>query len=480
MSAVKLSDVVPEPTLSEKDLAKLKKTTLNLMGQDRQKLLVRFPFTGGFLMRLELVPVRDMRLRTAATDGTHIFMDVAFCSKLNSDERLFVMAHEAWHCVLMHMLRCQTRNPDKFNIATDMEVNRLLEKEGLKSPKWCLRPKDEWHDLSAEEIYEKLKGNRPKKSQPLQNAQSGSQSGSSRSSDKSETEGDGAGGQFDKHLYGGEADNDVDARGQVSGKSGKGNKGSETDPSGDGKPTGNGGGGGWPVQDQWGNVGFDKDFSPIIPKDLADKIREQIVAVAQQVQRTRGTIPEHLETIVKAALKPQIRWQEVLAQFVTSCYGGSRRWLPPNRRHVSQGLYLQSSRKESLRAAVAIDTSGSTTADLPQFFTELNSLLNTFGDYELTVIQCDAEVQNVEKYDAFNQFHTPEFKTYGHGGTDFNPPFEYIEEHSDIEPSCLIYITDGCAPEPKRKPPYPVLWLLTADGADPAPWGWKLRFKPTK
>ena len=448
--------------ITEKDLEKLKKKTLDLMGQDRQKLLVRFPFTGGFLMRLELVPVRDRRVPTASTDGTHIFMNVAFCAKLNSDERLFVMAHEAWHCVLMHMLRRQTREPHKFNVATDMEVNRLLEQEGVKGPKWVLRPKDEWRDLSAEEIYERLERNALMKAQPQPGAESGSQfspkglgdkseSGTkSKSGDKSEKNGGGANGQFDKHIYGGESDDDGDQAG-----------------------------GGSPVQDQWGDVGLDKDYAPTIPKDLADRIRERIVAVAQQVQRTRGTIPAHLEDIVKAALRPQIRWQEVLSQFVTSCYGGSRRWLPPNRRHVSQGLYLQSSRKESLRAAVAIDTSGSTTACLPQFFTELNSLLNTFGDYELTVIQCDAVVQNVEKYDAFNQFRNPEFKTYGHGGTDFNPPFEYVEEHPDINPSCLIYITDGFAPAPKRKPAYPVLWLLTADGNDPAPWGWKLRFKPS-
>ena len=96
-------------SLTEKELAKLKKQTLAVMCQDRQKLLVRFPFTGGFLMRMEFVPVRDCRLRTAATDGERIFMDIAFCSTLSTDERLFVMAHEVWHCVLMHMLRCQTR-----------------------------------------------------------------------------------------------------------------------------------------------------------------------------------------------------------------------------------------------------------------------------------------------------------------------------------------------------------------------------------
>ena len=416
--------------LSEKELAKLKKQTMAVMCQDRQKLLVRFPFTGGFLMRLEFVPVRDRRLRTAATDGERIFMSIAFCSKLSADERLFVMAHEVWHCVLMHMLRCQTRDPSTFNIATDMEVNRMLNKEGLKTLGRSLMPKRDWEELSAEEIYEYIR-KRPK---------------SPESSQVNKGAGGAAGGdqQFDKHIY-----PSASSEGEAASV----------------------------IFDQWGEVGFDKDYAPLITEDLADKIRERVVAVAQQVERTRGNLPEHLESVVRAALRPQIRWQEVLAQFVTSCYGGLRRWLPPNRRHISRGLYLQSSRKERLQAAMAIDTSGSATGDLPQFFSELTSLLNTFGDYELTVIQCNCKVQHVEKFDAYNQFHSPDWKAFGHGGTDFCPPFVYVAKHPEIEPSCFIYITDGYGPAPDNPPPYPVLWILTGDGEKPAPWGWELRLQ---
>ena len=432
-------------SLTEKELAKLKKQTLAVMCQDRQKLLVRFPFTGGFLMRMEFVPVRDCRLRTAATDGERIFMDIAFCTTLSNDERLFVMAHEVWHCVLMHMLRCQTRDPSAFNVATDMEVNRMLKKEGLKPPSDCLMPKPEWDDLSAEEMYERVR-KRPKTPQISQGK---------KGADVQAGDGIGSNKQFDKHIYPNQSDEAPSSA-------------SSAISAGDNTPT---------ITDQWGEVGFDKDYTPLITKELADKIRERIVAVAQQNERTRGTLPAHLVNIVRAALRPQIRWQEVLAQFVTSCYGGSRRWLPPNRRHISQGLYLQSSRKERLQAAVAIDTSGSTTADLPQFFSELTSLLNTFGDYELTVMQCDCEIQNVEKFDAYNPFHSPDWKAYGHGGTDFRPPFVYVAEHPEIEPSCLIYITDGCGPAPENPPPYPVLWILTGDGEKPAPWGLDLRLR---
>ena len=435
--------------LSEKDLVCLKKQTYALMCQDRQRLLVRFPFTGGFLMRLDFVPVRDKRLRTAATDGDRIYFDISFCSKLDADERLFVMAHETWHCVLMHMLRCQTRSQSTFNIAADMEVNRMLGKEGLKAPEEALMPKPGWEELSAEEIYERLyvgaghvastagsSGSRECRSENTPDIQD------------SKTPSGESNGSFDKHIYPNQADAEPSS--------------AEENP---------------PITDQWGEVGFDKDFKPTISSELAERIRERIIAVAQQIERTRGTLPAHLEYVVKAAMRPQIRWQEVLAQFVTSCYGGSRRWLPPSRRHMGSGLYLQSSRKERLNAVVAVDTSGSTTGDLPQFFSELNSLLNSFGDYELTVIQCDCEVQKVETFDGYNPFHAPEWETYGHGGTDFRPPFDYVAEHSEVKPSCMIYITDGCGPAPDHAPTYPVLWLLTSDGEKPAEWGWELRLR---
>lgn len=435
--------------LSEKDLACLKKQTYALMCQDRQRLLVRFPFTGGFLMRLDFVPVRDKRLQTAATDGDRIYFDISFCSKLDADERLFVMAHETWHCVLMHMLRCQTRNPSTFNIATDMEVNRMLGNEGLKAPEDVLMPKPEWEELSAEEIYERLNVGVGHVASAA--GSSGSREcGNENTPDiqDSKTPSGESNGAFDKHIYPNQADAEPSS--------------AEENP---------------PITDQWGEVGFDKDFKPTISSELAERIRERIIAVAQQIEQTRGTLPAHLEYVVKAAMRPQIRWQEVLAQFVTSCYGGSRRWLPPSRRHIGSGLYLQSSRKERLNAVVAVDTSGSTTGNLPQFFSELNSLLNSFGDYELTVIQCDCEIQKVEKFDGYNPFHAPEWETCGHGGTDFRPPFDYVAEQSEVNPSCLIYITDGCGPAPDHAPAYPALWLLTSDGAKPAEWGLELRLR---
>ena len=118
------------------------------------------------------------------------------------------------------------------------------------------------------------------------------------------------------------------------------------------------------LTDKYGKIGFDEDFNPGISSDAAERIREAAISSAQMYERSRGNLPEHISQIVSKLKKPEIRWQEVLAQFVSRCIGEKRQWCPPNRRHIWHDLYLQSRRGERLKIAVGIDTSGSTQNDL--------------------------------------------------------------------------------------------------------------------
>ena len=420
--------------------ASRKAKVAELLAQDRQKLLMKLPFTGSLVMRLDLVPVSDVRLETASTDGDRIFVDVDFYSKLGAAERLFVLAHEVWHCALLHFLRRQNRDRLLFNIAADLEIHFLLTDEGFEAP-FVLPHDPRWKGLSAEEIYERLL----------------TKDGFRMNGRESEhVKGLGEGEGFDRHLDSG-ADAGIEKEGAACG----GNDGRAASGANGGKPT----------------KGFDPDYTPRIAAGAAERCRERLTSAVQQAERTRGTLPAGLKRIVEAVLRPEIGWKELLAQFVTSCYGGSRRWLPPARRHVWQGLYLQSRRSEKLRAVVAVDTSGSTSDDLPSFFSELNALLGTFGAYELTVIQCDATVGAVETFDDASPLPpNRKWKATGGGGTDFRPVFRYVDEHPGLDPALLIYFTDGFGDCPERPPAYPVMWLLTKDGRE-QPWGQSVHFK---
>ena len=401
---------------------KIKELTLRGMEQDRQKLLMRQPFIGMILMHLDFVPITS-GCRTACTDGSRVFMNCQFYAKLDLEERLFVLAHETWHCVLLHFARRQNRNHHKFNIATDLEIHFILQKEKMKEP-FVLPHDPEWDGLSAEEIYEKLGhkkeygGKREKCKNPGY---------CSKGFDSNEQ-------SFDEHIYAGQAKQD-----------------SENDP----------------------------DFAPCVNAQSVENMRQIVIQTACSIERRQGTLPGNLKEIVDRLRKPELNWKELLKQFVTSCLGGSRRWLPPARRYVGMGLYLQSRRNEKFSAVMAIDTSGSTTGDLPQFFAELSSLLKSFGNYELTVIQCDVEIQHMEKFSGDTPLPSNyQWESYGHGGTSFIPPFEYVKEHK-LRPDIFIYLTDGYGDAPEKAPQFPVLWVLTNDGEEPALWGKKIKFKGT-
>ena len=105
---------------------KRKAVCLEQLSFDRQDLLMRWPFIGGIIMRMELVPVRDDRLGTAATDGNSIFVDIDFYGSLSRDERLFVLAHEVWHSALLHFARRKNRDVQLFNMAADLEIHFAL------------------------------------------------------------------------------------------------------------------------------------------------------------------------------------------------------------------------------------------------------------------------------------------------------------------------------------------------------------------
>lgn len=391
---------------------KKKEETAKLLEADRIWLLINQPFVGAILIRQNMIPVMDIRCPTASTDGQNIFVNPVFYQKLSPGERKFLLAHEIWHTVFLHFLRRMNRDSELFNIAADMEVNRLLRQEGFKIPDNALMPPGEWWNLNAEEIYERLL------------KQSRRQNGKN----------------FDVHIE----------------------PGAEQDPL-------------QVTRDEAseGDIVIDPDYQVDFGDHPEDKVREKVVEAAVQYEKIKGDLPGNIAAIVENFRAGKLHWKELLAQFVTSCFGGSRRWLPPNRRYISSGLYLQSRRDSRLQAVLAIDTSGSTSKDLPQFADELVNLLNTFGQYELKVICCDAKIHSVETFTQNDPFDGRKIKFKGGGGTSFIPVFEYMKKNP-CEAQILIYFTDGYGDIP-QKPPYPVMWVITPDGKNDIPWGYEIQ-----
>ncbi len=390
-----------------------KKQTALMLEADRIWLMEYQPFIGSILVRQNLVPVADSRCPTASTDTRNIFVNPDFYLTLGPDERCFVLAHEVWHTIYLHFQRRMGRDRVFFNIAADMEVNRMLVQQNFHAFKGVLLPKPEWKELNAEEIYDRLlKKNKWKRS-------------------------------FDLHLEPGDPCGESTAP-------------DRTPPEGRGTDT-----------------VIDPDFQPDFGDHPEETVRETVVEAAIRYEKHRGDLPTDLARIVEQFRAGKLNWKELLAQFVTGCFGGSRRWLPPNRRYIASGLYLQSRRSSRLQAVLAIDTSASTSGDLPRFAAELVNLLGSFGQYELKVICCDYRIQSVETFTQETPFDGRKVKFSGCGGTSFKPVFDYLKKNPGEE-QILIYFTDGFGDIPP-KPPFPVMWVITPDGMNQVPWGGEIK-----
>lgn len=187
--------------------------------------------------------------------------------------------------------------------------------------------------------------------------------------------------------------------------------------------------------------------------------QEWKVAMTQAVQQARaaGSLPGSLERVMDDILNPRLDWREIFRRFVDSVSKNDYSWSRPNRRWINRGVYLPALHSNELGHVVAvIDTSGSISqALLDQFAGEINSILQDYRA-NCTVIYCDTEVKKV---DYFQSGDPVNLQAKGGGGTDFRPPFDFLD-NSEIRPVCLLYFTDGvCRDFPPIPPEYPVLWV---------------------
>lgn len=137
---------------------------------------------------------------------------------------------------------------------------------------------------------------------------------------------------------------------------------------------------------------------------------------------------------------------------------------------------------------IAIDTSAScrgavVRAFLRKTYSILKASENFFHRVNVHIIQCDNEVRSdtrITNDDDFNKF-IQYGKLTGFGVTDFRPVFEYIEklkaqkEFEDLKG--LIYFTDGYGIYPERMPDYQVIFAFLDEDENRSsvpPWSMKV------
>jgi predicted metal-dependent peptidase len=193
-----------------------------------------------------------------------------------------------------------------------------------------------------------------------------------------------------------------------------------------------------------------------LARDIDEAIRQGALAAGKM----GGTGSRDLEEL----LKPQVDWREVLREFIsTTCAGNDySTWARPNRRLMSQGVYMPSGISQRVgELVVAIDTSGSiSNSTLTAFLSEVKSICDTLHPEQVRLLYWGHEVVGDESYktDELDGLITST-KPRGGGGTDVNCVTQYMTAEG-INPQACIVLTDGHLYGGWGEWSCPVLWTV--------------------
>jgi predicted metal-dependent peptidase len=383
---------------------------LDRMIKARTGLVIAYPFFGTLAFRLELV--EDPKVKTTAVDGRRLAFNPAWSDVTPMPELEAAFAHQVLTCALGHHLRRGTRDRAIWNDASDHAVNQELKQAGFSLPAGALLD-PRFSGLHTEAIYAALEAEKP---------QDGGGQGDGQGQGQSSPKGD-------------------------PGQSQPGGKGEEA--------TGT-------VEDARDEGGQGADE--------AEKAQQAVdwqeaVAQASQVARGCGKLPGGIERAIQEFLNPKVDWREALPRLLTAKAKEDYSWSRPNRRYMSQGIYLPS--LDSIKAgvlALAVDISGSISqATVDQFVAEIEEIRAVMKPEELVVMMFDTQVR---KTYCFGSDDLISIKAMGGGGTAFDHPVRLLAEEG-VVPDFLVYLTDLCSSAFPPEPEYPVVWVSTMKGKAP-------------
>ena len=203
-----------------------------------------------------------------------------------------------------------------------------------------------------------------------------------------------------------------------------------------------------------------KDMTPDEERDLARDIDEAI----RQGAMSAGKMGANSARSLQELLQPQVDWREVLREFINATCSGRdySTWARPNRRYLSQGVYMPTGISQQVGELVlAIDTSGSVgQLELTVMLTEVKAVCDTVKPDRVRILYWGHEVVGDEVYEN-NELDklVQSTKPRGGGGTDVRCITHYMEK-KNIKPQATIVLTDGYLGGGWGEWTCPVLWAV--------------------
>jgi predicted metal-dependent peptidase len=183
----------------------------------------------------------------------------------------------------------------------------------------------------------------------------------------------------------------------------------------------------------------------------------------EALARKRGEGKGNSDGVLGDLLRPEVDWREKLREFVQqTCQGNDEStWRKPNRRYLTQDMYMPSMHSESMgELVIGFDTSGSCFGSdvMTKFASELAAIIGATRPEKTRVVYWDSSVQHEQVFDN-GEFSMSSLTPRGGGGTDGSVLFDYMRE-KQIKPQAVVQFTDGYVGDFGRSD-VPTLWAIT-------------------
>lgn len=374
-------------------------------------MMLQEPFYGLFLLMLNKQWSKKVPTAGVSISGINykLAINEDFWSPLSRDHKQGLLKHELLHLAFYHLTSfTHLKNHELANIAMDLEINQYIDPKKLPEggqtldlyPELDLQPKE-----GTISYYEKLMKGAKEKNCPNLNAVLAAS----------------AAGNLVASLTGSNGET-VEVR--------------------------------IPDHGSWSSQ--EGTFSETTKRLLETQTKHILNEIADQVTKSRGTIPGEMQTIldkINAIEPPKFDWKGYIRRFAAGSVKSYTKLTRsrPNRRIEGLPAVKIKPKKHIL---VAIDTSGSVSnGELQEFMQEIYHIYKTGS--VVTVVHADTAIAWKGPFDP-----NAEWKVHGRGGTDFTPVVDYYNENLR-KYNCLIYLTDGEAPAPENKPKGKTLWVLS-------------------
>lgn len=222
-----------------------------------------------------------------------------------------------------------------------------------------------------------------------------------------------------------------------------------------------------------GYGGFDEhDFegAEALSEDEKGSLKKEVETAIRQGALLAGNKAGGADRALMDTLESQIRWQEILAEFVKDVTKGKDdvSWAAVDQQWVGAGLYLPAMVSETVgRLMVGIDASGSTWSgnQLEGFCGELIAIAEDCQPEGIDVVWWDTKVQSVQSF-------TPEeysgmrlaLEIKGGGGTKPSCVTDWMKRQEGKDYAAAIMLSDGRVGNDWGTWSLPVLWCLNTNG----------------